>query len=78
MLSMVMMLSMSLGVAAAGALLTGFTDFTVGPEGRDTLAAFHKTFVCVGFMTAAAAWIFAQLSHAEPAQVLKRAEVDVE
>ncbi|NMV36448.1 multidrug transporter subunit MdtD [Ralstonia insidiosa] len=78
MLSMVMMLSMSLGVAAAGALLTGFTDFTGGPEGRDTLAAFHKTFVCVGFMTAAAAWIFAQLSHAEPAQVLKRAEVDVE
>ncbi|CAJ0822461.1 multidrug transporter subunit MdtD [Ralstonia flaminis] len=78
MLSMVMMLSMSLGVAAAGALLTGFTDFTVGPEGRDTLAAFHKTFVCVGFMTGAAAWIFAQLSHAEPAQVLKRAEVDVE
>ena len=78
MLSMVMMLSMSLGVAAAGALLTGFTDFTGGPEGHDTLAAFHKTFVCVGIMTAAAAWIFAQLSHAEPAQVLKRAEVDVE
>ena len=78
MLSMVMMLSMSLGVAAAGALLTGFTDFIGGPEGHDTLAAFHKTFVCVGIMTAAAAWIFAQLSHAEPAQVLKRAEVDVE
>lgn len=77
MLSMVMMLSMSLGVAAAGALLTGFTDFTAGPEGRDTLAAFHKTFVCVGVMTCAAAWIFAQLSRFESTQVVKRPEMEV-
>jgi MFS family permease len=75
MLSMVMMLSMSLGVAAAGALLTGFTDFTAGPEGHDTLAAFHKTFLCVGVMTAAAAWIFAQLSRFESTQVVKRPEI---
>lgn len=75
MLSMVMMLSMSLGVAAAGALLTGFTDFTAGPEGHDTLAAFHKTFLCLGVMTAAAAWIFAQLSRFESTQVVKRPEI---
>ncbi|WP_296224317.1 multidrug transporter subunit MdtD [Ralstonia sp. UBA689] len=78
MLSMVMMLSMSLGVAAAGALLTGFTDFTVGPEGRDTLAAFHKTFICVGVMTGAAAWIFAQLSRAESTQATKHTGLEVE
>jgi MFS family permease len=58
-LSMVQMLSMSLGVAAAGGLLTAFSD----AYGRESnLLAFHYTFICVGLMTAASAWIFWQLS----------------
>jgi len=58
-LSMVQMLSMSLGVAAAGGLLTTFVD----AYGRErNLLAFHYTFICVGLMTAASAWIFWQLS----------------
>jgi EmrB/QacA subfamily drug resistance transporter len=58
-LSMVQMLSMSLGVAAAGGLLTTFVD----AYGREhSLTAFHYTFICVGLMTAASAWIFWQLS----------------
>jgi EmrB/QacA subfamily drug resistance transporter len=58
-LSMVQMLSMSLGVAAAGGLLTTFSD----AYGRErNLLAFHYTFICVGLMTAASAWIFWQLS----------------
>jgi EmrB/QacA subfamily drug resistance transporter len=58
-LSMVQMLSMSLGVAAAGGLLTAFVD-TYG-QSRE-LFAFHGTFICVGLMTSASAWIFWQLS----------------
>jgi MFS family permease len=58
-LSMVQMLSMSLGVAAAGGLLATFVD--AYGHGRE-LFAFHSTFVCVGSMTAASAWIFWQLS----------------
>jgi len=58
-LSMVQMLSMSLGVAAAGGLLAAFVD----AYGRDReLLAFHSTFLCVGLMTSASAWIFWQLS----------------
>jgi MFS family permease len=78
MLSMVMMLSMSLGVAAAGALLTGFTDFAGAGEAHDTLGAFHKTFICVGLITAAAAWIFAQLSTSESTQAAKHAGLEAE
>jgi EmrB/QacA subfamily drug resistance transporter len=58
-LSMVQMLSMSLGVAAAGGLLATFVD--AYGHGRE-LFAFHSTFICVGLMTAASAWIFWQLS----------------
>ena len=58
-LSMVQMLSMSLGVAAAGGLLATFlTDYGHDRE----LFAFHATFICVGLMTSASAWIFWQLS----------------
>jgi EmrB/QacA subfamily drug resistance transporter len=58
-LSMVQMLCMSLGVAAAGGLLTTFSN----AYGRgNELVAFHYTFMCVGLMTAASAWIFWQLS----------------
>jgi len=58
-LSMVQMLSLSLGVAAAGGLLATFvTDYGHGRE----LFAFHATFICVGLMTSASAGIFWQLS----------------
>jgi EmrB/QacA subfamily drug resistance transporter len=55
-LSMVMMLAMSLGVAAAGSLLRLFGTATVNP-----LDAFHWTFICVGLVTMTSAAIFAQL-----------------
>lgn len=59
--SLTQMLSMSLGVTAAGALLATFAS--VGnqtPSG--TLTTFHAAFACVGIITASSAWIFAQLA----------------
>ncbi len=70
-LSMVQMLSMSLGVAAAGGLLTTFVD-VFGRDRAQGLPAFQATFICVGLMTAASAWIFWQLSADTP--VAGRAE----
>jgi MFS family permease len=60
-LSMVMMLSMSLGVATASGLLAAFTNVFGSERGIALLPAFHATFVCVGLVTAASAWIFWQL-----------------
>ncbi|MFC7517372.1 multidrug transporter subunit MdtD [Herbaspirillum sp. GCM10030257] len=61
-LSMVMMLAMSLGVAAAGGLLATFGGFFGSAPGGQSLAAFHASFVCMGLITIASAWIFWQLS----------------
>lgn len=61
-LSMVMMLSMSFGVATAGALLANFEEHFGRSSTTQTLAAFHATFVCIGLITLASAWIFWQLS----------------
>jgi MFS family permease len=61
-LSMVQMLSMSFGVAASGALLAAFSDRS-STTPLEPLAAFHATFICVGLMTCASAWIFAQLAR---------------
>ncbi|QLF94009.1 multidrug transporter subunit MdtD [Pseudomonas sp. ABC1] len=59
-LSVVIQLSMSLGVAAASALVNGFN----GPDvGSDTLQAFQLTFVCVGGITMLAAALFMQLDE---------------
>jgi len=62
-LSMIMMLSMSLGVAASGGLLATFSHL-LGPasSGGETLSAFQASFICMGLITAASAWIFWQLS----------------
>jgi MFS family permease len=60
-LSMVMMLSMSLGVATASGLLAAFTGLFGSERGAATLPAFHATFVCVGLITAVSSWIFWQL-----------------
>lgn len=61
-LSMVQMLSMSLGVAAAAALLSAFTLAMTHEDTHSVLPAFHATFICVGLITMAAAWVFSQLS----------------
>ena len=72
-LSMVQMLSMSLGVAAAGGLLATFLDAYGHGTGRE-LYAFHYTFICVGLLTAASAWIFWQLSADVKADVHEKGE----
>jgi EmrB/QacA subfamily drug resistance transporter len=59
-LSMVMMLSMSLGVATAGGLLSAFDNME--GYGARALATFHATFIAVGLITCASAWIFWQLA----------------
>ncbi|MFM0687227.1 multidrug transporter subunit MdtD [Paraburkholderia strydomiana] len=60
--SLVQMLSMSLGVTVAGALLATFTGLLPRVTAANSLPAFHATFLCVGIITAGSAWIFAQLS----------------
>jgi len=61
-LSVVAQLSMSLGVACAGALLGGF-ESAIGKDGvEDVLSAFHLTFFTIGLMAMFAATIFVQLS----------------
>lgn len=57
-LSMVMMLSMSMGVAISSAILNGFIKVY---ERAHMLEAFHATFICIGLIKMAASWIFAQL-----------------
>ncbi len=60
--SLVQMLSMSLGVTVAGALLTTFTGLIGHITASNVIPAFHATFLCVGIITAGSSWIFAQLS----------------
>jgi EmrB/QacA subfamily drug resistance transporter len=60
-LSVVQMLSMSLGVAAAAALLGTFNAVFADPAGAYALRAFQATFLCIGVMTCASAAIFWQL-----------------
>ncbi len=60
--SLVQMLSMSLGVTVAGALLTTFTGIIAHKTDANVIPAFHATFICVGIITAASSWIFGQLS----------------
>ncbi|WP_020201048.1 MULTISPECIES: multidrug transporter subunit MdtD [Cupriavidus] len=61
-LSMVQMLSMSLAVTSAGALLATFQGVFARHGTTSALPAFHATFICVGLITSASAWIFLQLS----------------
>lgn len=60
-LSMVMMLAVSLGVAAAGGLLAAFSGAAGTADGAPVLVAFRWTFLCVGAVTALSAVIFAQV-----------------
>ena len=59
--SMVQMLAMSLGVAAAGMVLAGFNGFFVSAGATSTLHAFQATFVVMGLLTVTSALIFWQL-----------------
>lgn len=69
-LSVVMQLSMSLGVAAAGALLLELAP-TAATPGSGTLQAFHRTYACIGVLGALATVIFLQL-HPEDGASLRR------
>jgi len=64
-LSVVMQLSMSLGVAAAGALLAAFVTAPESGSASGLLHTFHSTYLCVGALSATAAWIFFQLGRRE-------------
>ncbi|WP_394791362.1 multidrug transporter subunit MdtD [Rhodoferax sp.] len=77
-LSMVQMLAMGMGVAAAGAVLAGFTDYFASAGATHTLEAFHATFATMGLMTLASAWIFWQLSPDVRVSATKVAGADLE
>ncbi|MDF1486459.1 multidrug transporter subunit MdtD [Ramlibacter sp. H39-3-26] len=63
-LSMVQMLAIGMGVAAAATVLTGYTAHFTGHGVAQTLRAFHATFLTMGVVTMASAWIFWQLPQA--------------
>lgn len=64
-LSVVMQLSMSLGVAAAGALLAAFGGTPPPTAGPALVHMFHATYLCVGLFSIMAACIFFQLGRRE-------------
>jgi EmrB/QacA subfamily drug resistance transporter len=66
-LSVVMQLSMGLGVAAAGALLAAFAGPGAHANGAPVMRAFHATYISVGLLSVLAAAIFLQLRSEEGA-----------
>ena len=76
-LSVVAQLSLSLGVACAGALLGGFTGAGSGDGVETTLGAFQLTFLTIGLMSMLAAAIFMQLSRADGRRA-RRPEPEIE
>ncbi|MDR7269075.1 EmrB/QacA subfamily drug resistance transporter [Pelomonas saccharophila] len=76
-LSMVQMLAMGMGVAAAGAVLAAFTAH-FGMDGVQTLQTFRATFVCMALITMASAAIFWQLDERDSAATAANREQDVE
>jgi EmrB/QacA subfamily drug resistance transporter len=76
-LSMVQMGAMSFGVAAAAALLTSFTQLLEATRADTVLRGFHATFLTVGLITTASAWIFSQLSGEVRSQGEREDIVDV-
>jgi EmrB/QacA subfamily drug resistance transporter len=68
-LSVVMQLSMSLGVAAGGALLAAFTGAKFHAAESSVIESFHATFLCVGGLSMVAAFIFFQLGPREQPSV---------
>ncbi|MCJ0761796.1 multidrug transporter subunit MdtD [Variovorax terrae] len=76
-LSMVQMLAMGMGVAAAGAVLAAFTAYFERGGPTQTLSAFQATFACMGLITIASAAIFWQLSPADRAVTAAREAPDL-
>ena len=76
-LSMVQMSAMSFGVAAAAALLTSFTQLLGAMRSDSVLRAFHASFLTLGLVTIASAWIFSQLSGEVRGQGEREETVDV-
>jgi EmrB/QacA subfamily drug resistance transporter len=64
-LSVAIQLSMSLGVAAAGALLAAFAVPSAPADAAALEHTFHATYLCVGALSALAAAIFFQLGRRE-------------
>jgi len=64
-LSVVMQLSMSLGVAIAASLLGLFSAGLPAQDSERWLGGFHLTYLCIGLMSMLAALIFAQLARKE-------------
>ncbi len=60
-MSMVMIFTMSLGVAVVAALLSLFNNVAETQHYTDRLFAFHASFICIGVISAITAVIFAQL-----------------
>ena len=50
----------------AASVLAGFTGYFDPGGGEQTLTAFHATFVVMGLVTIASAWIFWQLEPDGP------------
>lgn len=75
-LSVVMQLSMSLGVAAGAAVLIAFGGPGAAAASDSVQHAFHATFVCVGLLSAATAIVFLQLERAEAPAARPNASID--
>lgn len=73
-LSVVVQLSMSLGVATAGALLGGFT--LPGADEEAILQAFHLTFLSVGALAMLATALFLQLDNTDTATTCPEEELN--
>ncbi|WP_353090750.1 multidrug transporter subunit MdtD [Methylibium sp.] len=71
-LSVVMQVSMSLGVAAAAALLVAFGGHTQAQGSAAVVQTFHAAFACIGLMTVCAALVFAQLQTCDAPQAVPR------
>ena len=61
-LSVIMQLSMSMGIAIAAAILGGFTGNGALTQGQDVIGAFAKTYLCLGFLAAISTVIFIQVN----------------
>ena len=59
-LSMVMMLSMSIGIALTGSLINAFTDFLGNAH---IVQVFQSTLICLGFINIITAFIFSKITN---------------
>ncbi len=67
MLSVIMQVSMGMGVACAAAILGEFSSLGAGSSSADVLGAFHKTYLCLGVLAGLSATIFFQARRTDGA-----------